>query len=450
MTYSSYLALDFGTTNTVAAVVTGDSPPQRVKFGNDWRLPSAVFWAETGPIVGTHAERSRRLDPTRFCRCPKREMGYSSVALGGGQVPVVQVVASVLSAVKRETELQFGRPPSGTILTWPVQWASSRRSVMRHAAQISGFTDVDYLEEPAAAAIRIGTLGQMPNSSPFAVLDFGGGTLDVAVLVRTGSTFEVLASDGADPLGGEDIDDLVFAHAVSRLADRDAAERLTNSSDPSWDIWRGMLRTNCQLAKEQLSEMEWGSIGVPHNGDEIRLTRSQFASLVEDVLQRAVGKLAEAIDQSDCKASRLPVYMVGGSTRIPLLSEIVHQRLGCEVRLLGDPQFVVSEGAAIWLAKQHAGRGFQVLWSQRNDVARDLSQHTANALKMARTQASEVTRAVQHHAGSISERVKETAQSLQENVKTNSDSVANRYNVQQILGVILVVFILILLVYVAL
>ncbi|MGH3921952.1 MAG: Hsp70 family protein, partial [Pseudonocardiaceae bacterium] len=365
MATNSVLAIDVGTTNTCAVVLLNGSQPQRLKFGNDWRLPSAVFWAETGPIVGVNAERSQRLDPTRFLRCPKREMGHTSVPLGGQQVPVVTVLSTLLSEVRRETAQQLGGFPKKVILTWPVFWAESRQMVFRNAALASGFTTVEYLEEPVAAAIRIGSLAQVQQGKPFAILDFGGGTLDVAVLVRDRSTFRVLASDGADPLGGEDIDDLLYDYAVSRLTDRRAAKHLINPSEPSWRSHAAALRSNCCLAKEQLSEMGWGSIGIPHTGEDIVLKRAEFETLAGETLQRVVGKLAETIAQSDYAPRAVPVYFVGGSSRIAALSRLVHQHLGCPVELIGDPQFVVSEGAALWLRSRLGGEDLRVSWTER-------------------------------------------------------------------------------------
>lgn len=327
------LAVDFGTTNTTAVVLPlHGSQLHRLKFDNDWRLPSAVFWAETGPIVGVKAERSQRLDPTRFLRCPKREMGHPSVPLGGQQVPVVTVVSTLLSEVRRETAQQLGGFPKKVILTWPVHWAESRRTVFQNAALAGGFTTVEYLEEPVAAAIRIGTLAQAQPETPFAILDFGGGTLDVAVLERHRSTFHVLASDGDDSFGGENIDDLLYGYAVSRLTDQRAAAQLLYPSEPSWSSHAAALRSNCRLAKEQLSEMDWGSIGIPHTGEDIVLKRTEFEALVNEILQGVVGKLAETIKQSDHKPSAVPVYFAGGSGWIAALSRLVHQQLGCTVR----------------------------------------------------------------------------------------------------------------------
>src|SRR4051812_889899 len=199
MTYNS-LAIDFGTTNTVAVLAShsdlGEPHLERVKFQNDWRLPSSVFWGEDRPVVGKNAERSRRLDPARFIPAPKREMGYETVLVGSGQVPVRDVVAAVLGTAHAEVTQQLGKLPDQVVLTRPVQWAQDRRTLFENAARDAGFPDAVYLEEPVAAAVRLASLGELAVGDPFAVVDFGGGTLDVSVVRRTDSGFDFLASDG--------------------------------------------------------------------------------------------------------------------------------------------------------------------------------------------------------------------------------------------------------------
>jgi molecular chaperone DnaK (HSP70) len=398
---ASCLSIDFGTTNTVAVVTSSDSkqagvPLQRLKLGNDWRLPSAVFWGEQGPIVGVNAQRSHRLDPTRFIRCPKREMGHDSLPVGGDLVPVSEVVAAVLRAVRKEAAQQLGGVPARVVLTRPVQWARARREMFEHAVDASGFTDVEILLEPVAAAIRLGSLVQLPGGTPFAVVDFGGGTLDVAVVQREGATFEVLASDGADPLGGEDVDDLVFSYVVASSVDQQAARQLTDSSDPMWRLRRDAVRDGCRLAKEQLSEQDRGAIGIPHTGEEVVLTRERFDALAGPVLQRAAGTLHEAVRESGFDPSVVPVYLVGGSSRIPALAEIIRAQMNCPVVAIGDPQFVVSEGAAISAANRPSPQRGQMPFDRIRDrfpdqwaVTEEASRRATELLRLARQKALE-------------------------------------------------------------
>lgn len=358
MTYDS-LAIDFGTRNTVAAVCSHSGSGQvlleRVKFGNDWRLPSAVFWSEDGPVVGVNAERSRRMDPTRFVRAPKREMGYDTLLVGGEQVPVCDVVAAVLSAARREVLQQLGSLPPKVVLTRPVQWAAERQTLFERSARDAGFTEAQFLEEPVAAAVRLANFGELPDGSPFAVVDFGAGTLDVSVVRRNATDFDFLATDGADPLGGEDIDDLIFNYVVGVLPDQQAAHQLATSPDLTWRRHRDAVRTNCRLAKEQLSEQERGAIGIPFTGEDVYLTREHFDVLVGPVLLRAAGVLQEAVREAGVEPSAVTVHLVGGSSRVPALATIIAAQLGGPVRALGDPQFVVSEGAALYAAQRSVG-----------------------------------------------------------------------------------------------
>jgi actin-like ATPase involved in cell morphogenesis len=395
------LSVDFGTTNTVAVVASSHAKSaepllERMKLGNEWRLPSAVFWAEDAPVVGFNALRSRRLDASRFVRCPKREMGHASLSLGDGVVPVSDVVAAVLQAVRDQMVVQLGRVPARVVLTLPVQWARTRRAMFAEAVNASGFTDVEFLEEPVAAAVRLASLGRLPDAAPFAVLDFGGGTLDVAVVERAGAEFEVLVSDGADPLGGEDIDDLIFAYVVATSTDREAARELDQSADPMWSIRRDAVRDNCRQAKEQLSEQDHGDIDLPHTGESMVLSRERFDAMAGPVLQRAVGTLEEAVRESGLDVSAVPVYLVGGSSRIPALSEIIRARMGCLVHAIGDPQFVVSEGAALWAARRPSAGRRQLPFEQLRErfpdqwaATEEASRQAAEALRIARQRALE-------------------------------------------------------------
>jgi len=396
MSTGSCLAVDFGTTNTVAVITSlngqrGDAPLQRVKFGNDWRLPSAVFWNGAGPpTVGVNAERSQRLDPDRFVRCPKRDLGYGSVVLAGAAVPVVDVVAAVLATVHQEARQQLGGEPQRVVLTRPVEWAARRRAEFEAAAHAAGFSEGQFLEEPVAASIRLGSLAGLPSGSPFAVLDFGGGTLDVAVVQRNGGAFDVVASEGADPLGGEDIDDLVFTYVLGMLADQEMARSLAESSDPVWDRHRTALRINCRFAKEQVSEQDHGVVGIPPTGEDVVLTRQQFDDLTEPVMQRVTGTVRETVLQSGFEPATVPVYLVGGSSRIPTLARMVESQLGCEVRAVGDEQFVVSEGAALWAAGGPGAERGRMLFERlrerypgRATATEETSHRAAETLRLA-------------------------------------------------------------------
>lgn len=423
MTRDWCLAVDFGTTNTVAVVTPhaatrGDALLQRLKFGNDWRLPSAVYLQDSGRLtVGVNAQHSARQDPSRFVRAPKREMGPHPLVLGGTRVPVVDVVAAVLRTVREEAEKQLDSPPRRVVLTRPVQWAVTRRTLFEEAARQAGFADAAFLEEPVAAGIRLGGLDRdLPSRTPFAVLDFGGGTLDVAVVQRSGEAFDVLASDGVDPLGGEDIDDVVFSYVIGRLSDQDMARQLADPPDHQWDYLRTLLRDGCRLAKEHLSELDQdrAGVGIPPSGEEVVLTRSTFDNLVTPILQRATGTLKEAVLQNGLNPSTVPVYLVGGSSRIPTLAEMIRTQLRCEVRALGDAQFVVSEGAALWAAQRGAQRGRVV--PPRKDpeamqrMASELLRVTGERAKKAGGRAREAAAERAREAGALAREVAERAQ----------------------------------------
>jgi molecular chaperone DnaK (HSP70) len=402
-------AIDFGTTNTVACVLTRDAPPQRVKFGDDWRLPSAVLWSDaSAATVGTHASNSAVTDPTRFLRCPKREIGHSSVELGGRSVPVVDVVAAVLATVREELIRQYGAPPTAAVLTRPVQWAESRQDLFASAARAAGFADARFLEEPVAAAIQVGQLKNVAPAKPFAVLDFGGGTLDVAVIVRNGTAFDVLASGGVDPLGGEDIDDLLFSHVMNKLEQEGKSPELRHSPAALWVWRRTQLLDSCRRAKEQLSTRVRGAVQLPDTGENVFVTRPEFDGLIEAVVGRAVETVRYTVDQSGFARSQVPVYLVGGSSPVAVLTGRLEQA-GFEVRRLGDPQFVVSEGAALWVAGRPDAQKGRMIFDGGMDAIREYHGHLKQLAADVQRRADEAQRTAREKAA---ERLRAAADGL--------------------------------------
>ena len=381
-THNWSLAVDFGTSNTVAAVARDGQPAQLLSFPNSGhRLPSAVFLdlpGATGPkptegttpdiSVGVRAHHQARLDPTRFEAAPKRLLGHSRVRLGGLVLDPETLVAAVLRHVYTEAvRQQGGVAPQRLVVTHPADWADVRlqalhRSVdlvMADRAGAGPAPVVELLPEPVAAAWSVAN--HVAVGSRVAIFDVGGGTVDVALVDRLagdGPAFAVVGQPrGLSDVGGNDLDLRLLKHVLEQLEPA-ARDRLTTTPDVTALLAALDLRENCRKAKEDLSEHPRSPVHVPPlppelpTGANVSVSRDRFEELVSPMLHHAVDVLAEAVRASDRPVTE--VLMVGGSSRIPALAAGVHAATGLYPADRGDPVAAVAVGAACWLSTSSA------------------------------------------------------------------------------------------------
>ncbi|HEY9388249.1 MAG TPA: Hsp70 family protein, partial [Mycobacteriales bacterium] len=218
------LAVDLGTSNTVAGLALDGRPPRLVTIDGSPLLPSSVFLAADGTLlVGRDADRQSRVDPSRYEPNPKRRIDEDTLLLGTSVVPVTTVLAGVLRRVDAEVRRQLGGAPDQIRLTHPAGWGRRRQQVLVTAARQAGLAEHPVLvPEPVAAATHFATLsdGGLPDGQALAVYDLGGGTFDVAVVRRRGTGYEVLAEAGLADLGGVDFDHAVLEHIGASHAER--------------------------------------------------------------------------------------------------------------------------------------------------------------------------------------------------------------------------------------
>jgi actin-like ATPase involved in cell morphogenesis len=348
------LGVDFGTSYTVAAVATGSvvNAIDVESNGRD-RIPSAVYLTPDAEIlVGTAAQHQAPFGPERYEPTPKRLLGEGSVFLGDGLVPVVDLAAAVLRRVYAEACRQQGeRAPSQVRVTHPAEWAETRLNVLREAIQRAGLPEVTLVPEPVAAAVRIAFLTTQPGEK-IAVYDFGGGTFDAAVLSRTADGFEVAGPPaGRDPLGGEDIDRRIVDHLGELLSPQhpEQWQSLLNPPDVAWRRDAADFRREVQQAKETLSEVTACQLWVPGIERDVQLTRAELDDLIAPDVDLTVDTLEAALAQADVKVEQLAgLYLVGGSSRIPLVAQTLWRRLGVRPAVQDNPKSVVAMGAAAW------------------------------------------------------------------------------------------------------
>jgi len=352
--YESRLGIDFGTTHTVAAVTGADGRGQPLLFDASFLLPSAIYAESDGRLlVGRDAERSARLDPTRFEPNPKRRIDDGSVFLGTREHPVAELMSAVLRRVGDEAARVAGSLPASTVLTYPATWASSRRAILADAAARAGLPALTLVPEPIAAAVYFTTvLGHaVPGGGVLVVYDFGGGTFDTSVLRRRpDGGWDVVASDGLPDVGGIDLDAAIVDHLHRSLGARDP-ERWQRLAHPQDDVARRrhrMLHDDVRSAKEQLSRSSSAAVHVPLFDTDAHLTREEFEHIARPYLDRTVDLTAGTLQRAGVRPDQVNgLFLVGGSSRIPLVSTLLHHRLGVAPTLIEQPELVVALGSLL-------------------------------------------------------------------------------------------------------
>lgn len=344
------LAVDFGTSFTVGAL-SRNGPPEVVRVDGEPRIPSIVFMGDDGElVVGWPAENQAALAPARVARALKREVGRGfPMLLGDQQVQVEDAVARILEVVFQEARrLQGGADPVEVRLTHPARWAEQRRTSLERAARLAGLESPALVPEPIGAASYFASERLEPGQF-VAVYDLGGGTFDTAVLRRTEAGFEIHGQPGGiDPLGGEDFDYRIYQFLGEQLAAEDQAawEALRESPERKWRRASADFLTEARKAKEALSRQTSYDLYLRDPVDrEIRLTKGQVESLIQADIERTLDELERTIGGAGLSTGDVSaIYLVGGSSKIPLVTRLVQERFG-RVDTWADPKAVVALGA---------------------------------------------------------------------------------------------------------
>jgi molecular chaperone DnaK len=360
------LAIDVGTSFTAAAVSRfseGASPaPECLPLGlRGTAVPSVVYYPEEGPLLVGEAAERRGLDfPGRVVREFKRRVGDAvPISVGELSLPPEDVFATMARwVVDRATERE-GAPPTEVILTHPAAWGSHRTSVILAAMAAKGLDNVTLVPEPEAAALYYASQVRVEVGSTIAVYDLGGGTFDTAVLRKAASNrFQLMGRpEGIENLGGADFDAEVFRYVAEHTGD--VLSKL-NPADAGVRSALGRLRRECVEAKEALSSDSEANISVllPGFQQQIRLVRSEFEGLIEDSVRDTVEALEQALAQLELEPADLSaVLLIGGSSRIPLVAQLISEQLDRPIAVDADPKSSICLGAAVSavLARAEAG-----------------------------------------------------------------------------------------------
>ena len=346
------VGIDLGTTNSVVAVLEAGEPVVIPNAEGSRITPSVVGFSKNGEIlVGEVAKRQAITNPERTVRSVKRQMGRKDwfLEVDGKRWTPQEISAQILAKLKRDAEAYLGDSVTQAVITVPAYFDDAQRQATKEAGQIAGLEVLRIINEPTAAALAYGLDKQ--HDQTVLVFDLGGGTFDVSLLEIGEGVFEVKATHGDTQLGGDDWDQRIIdwmvtgfknAHGVDLSKDRMALQRLKEAAEK---------------AKIELSQVAETTINLPFitataEGPlhlEMKLTRSEFERMTEDLVQRCVGPFEQAVKDWGKDVSQIDhVILVGGATRMPMIQDLVRRLTGGKEPHKGvNPDEVVAVGAAI-------------------------------------------------------------------------------------------------------
>jgi molecular chaperone DnaK len=349
------VGIDLGTTNSVVALLEGGDPTVVTNAEGQRTTPSVVAFAKNGEVlVGEVAKRQAVTNVERTVRSVKRHMGDGGWrfpeqgSVDGTRLRAQELSARVLQKLKRDAEAYLGDDVTDAVITVPAYFDDSQRQATKEAGEIAGLKVLRIINEPTAAALAYGL--DRGEEQTVLVFDLGGGTFDVSLLEIGDGVIEVKATNGDTHLGGDDWDQRVVEYLVKRFKGQHGID-LGNDK-----MALQRLREGAEKAKIELSSSSETSINLPYvtassEGPlhlEERLTRAQFQELTADLLDRCKTPFHQAVKDAGVKLSAIDhVILVGGSTRMPAVTELVKELTGKDPHKGVNPDEVVAVGAAL-------------------------------------------------------------------------------------------------------
>ncbi len=347
------VGIDLGTTNSVVSVLEGGEPTVIANAEGSRTTPSVVAFAKNGEVlVGEVAKRQAVTNVDRTIRSVKRHMGDNSwnIDIDGKKYNAQEISARVLQKLKRDAEAYLGETVTDAVITVPAYFNDAQRQATKDAGQIAGLNVLRIVNEPTAAALAYG-LDKGEQDQTILVFDLGGGTFDVSLLEIGEGIVEVKATSGDNNLGGDDWDQRIVDHLVSTFKN-------SNGIDLSADkVALQRLREAAEKAKIELSSSQSTNINLPYitASDagplhlDLTLTRAEFQKMTADLLERTKAPFNQVVKDAGIKVSDIHhVVLVGGSTRMPAVTDLVKELTGGREPNKGvNPDEVVAVGAAL-------------------------------------------------------------------------------------------------------
>ena len=343
------VGIDLGTTNSVIAVLEGGDPTVVANAEGGRTTPSIVSFKDGEVLVGEVAKRQAITNPDHTVRSVKRHIGTDwAIDIDDKKYTAQEISARILMKLKRDAESYLGDTVTDAVITVPAYFNDAQRQATKEAGQIAGLNVLRIINEPTAASLAYGL--DKSTDETILVFDLGGGTFDVSVLEIGDGVFEVKATSGDTQLGGDDWDDAVIQwlvksfkddHGVDLSKDRMATQRLKEAAE----------KAKIELSSVSETEVNLPFITATDAGPlhmQYKLTRSEFQKLTEDLLDRTKSPFEQAIKDAAIDLAEIDhVVLVGGSTRMPAVQELVQKLTGKEPHKGVNPDEVVAAGAAI-------------------------------------------------------------------------------------------------------
>ena len=347
---SKIIGIDLGTTNSCVSVLEGGSPQVIPNDEGGRTTPSVVAFKGDEVLVGDRAKRQAVTNPKNTISSIKRLMGSGKkVEANGKEWTPEEISAKILGKLKADAESYLGSTVSEAVITVPAYFNDAQRQATKNAGKIAGLDVKRIINEPTAAALAYG-LDKQDKNQTVLVYDLGGGTFDVSILELGDGVFEVKSTAGNNKLGGDDFDQRIIDYLVSEF-------KKDNGVDLSKDAMAMQrLKDAAEKAKKDLSGMSSTQINLPfisQNSDgplhlDITLSKAKFEDLCRDLFDSTLEPVRKALSDAKLSNSDIDeVILVGGSTRIPYIQELVKKELGKEPHKGVNPDEVVAMGAAI-------------------------------------------------------------------------------------------------------
>ena len=346
---SKIIGIDLGTTNSCVSIYEGGEAHVIANAEGGRTTPSVVSFKNGEIIVGEKAKRQALVNPDTIISI-KRDMGTSKKRKANGkEYTPEEVSAMILSDLKKTAEAYLGETVTKAVITVPAYFNDSQRQATKNAGKIAGLEVERIINEPTAAALAYG-LDKQDTNEKILVYDLGGGTFDVSILELGDGVFEVLSTAGNNKLGGDDFDNRLVDYVLEELKKQEGVDL----SDDKMAMQR--IKEAAEKAKKDLSGMTSTQISLPFiaqtdNGPvnfEMDITRAKFESLISDLVDSTLEPVKKALKDAKLTKNDIDkVILVGGSTRIPMVQDLVKKETGKEPSKGVNPDEVVSMGAAI-------------------------------------------------------------------------------------------------------